>query len=91
MKPETLEDRLAALLDLQRRVDGEIIRVRSAIRDTTSKPRQRRSRHERPPCGTEQGYQWHRTRKQDADDDCKSAHASHVRVTTLARRLRGAA
>lgn len=89
MNPQSLEDRLDALVALQLKVDQEIARVRSAIRD--SKPGQiRRSRHIRPPCGTEQGYQWHRTRKQDADDACKAAHAAHQRVAAHERRKRAA-
>lgn len=74
---EEREERLAALLRLRERVDEEIVRLQAAAR---RKVRSRRSRHEKPPCGTEQGYQWHRSRDQAADDACKLAHRLHNRV-----------
>ena len=50
------DERLAKLLTLKTKVSVEIDREESAL----GIRRRRRSRHIRPECGTEAGYQWHR-------------------------------
>lgn len=50
------QERLQKLLTLKTKVNLEIDQEESAL----GIRRRRRSRHERPECGTEAGYQWHR-------------------------------
>ena len=88
MSVQTLDQRLAALRDLRRRVDAEIARVETAIADErTEAQRQRRSRHDRPACGTEAAYQWHRYREDRVTcGACRAAHSRHVTDWRAARR-----
>lgn len=81
------EERLEKLQTLRSKVTVEIDREESAL----GIRRRRRSRHIRPECGTEAGYQWHRYRaKKDpenhpwplpADDvcGCREAHRQRWR------------
>lgn len=50
------QERLEKLLTLKTKVVTEIDQEESAL----GIRRRRRSRHVRPDCGTEAGYQWHR-------------------------------
>lgn len=83
MSVQTLDQRLAELRTLRRRVDEEIRRIRSAIADQS---RSRRRVGELPPCGTEQGYQWHRRHGEARDRDCLDAHAAYERERAAERR-----
>lgn len=81
------QERLEKLLTLKAKVCLEIDQEESAL----GIRRRRRSRHVRPDCGTEEGYQWHRYQaKKDpanhpwplpADDTCgcREAHAKRWR------------
>jgi len=80
---QTLEQRLVELRDLRRRVNAEIRKVQGAIDD--QRPRKRRN-GEKPPCGTEQGYHWHRRQGEPADQGCRDAHASYERERAAQRR-----
>jgi hypothetical protein len=83
----TLEQRLVELRDLRRRIDAEIRKVTGAIDDVRAQRAERRSRHERPPCGTDQGYEWHRYREERVTcADCKAAHSLHVTEWQRAKR-----
>lgn len=81
------EERLEKLRALRAKVADEVTREEIAL----GIRRTRRSRHVRPDCGTEAGYQWHRYRaKKDPvghpwplppDDPCgcREAHAKQWR------------
>jgi hypothetical protein len=79
----TLEQRLVELRDLRRRIDAEIHKVTGAIDD--QRPRRRRN-GEPAPCGTEQGYQWHRRSGVTKDRECLDAHAEYERRRKALRR-----
>jgi hypothetical protein len=78
--------RLRDKASIERRInDLRTLRIRLADEITTLEarlvaPPKKRSRYDPPPCGTEQGYQWHHYRKQDADEACLAAHALHARA-----------
>lgn len=90
MSVQTLEQRLAALRDLRRRVDAEVRKVKAAIADERPPTTRRRSRYDVPECGTEAAYQRHHWYRELADRACLDAHAAHERERAAARRLRAA-
>lgn len=69
------EQRMRELQRLQASIDAEVRRVASLMRAS----RQRRSRREVPPCGTESAYQRHRYRGEEKDAACLLAHSWHER------------
>lgn len=83
-----LRRRLRRLLDLQADVSNEIQRVRvelSAASGSTARPK--------PPCGTDQGYQWHRYHEPENwplplidPCGCRRAHTEKQRLREVARR-----
>lgn len=77
MSVQTLEQRLAELLRLREAVNREIDRVQAAL--LPPPVRIRRSKHDIPPCGTEQGWQRHHYRGEPQDDACVLAHRHHNR------------
>lgn len=83
--PEThrLKARLRELLALQARVSNEVRHTRDLI----GLRQERRRTVAKPPCGSEQSYQWHRYHERDqwplpADDPCgcRQAHAEWNRL-----------
>lgn len=76
--------RLNHLITLRAKVEAEIAAERARLGIPTPPPAAARApRGWRPPCGTEQGYQWHRHHERDqwplpADDPCgcRAAHAA---------------
>lgn len=83
------QERLEKLLTLKAKVTVEIDEEQAAL----GIRRRRRSRHVRPECGTEAGYQWHRyqAKKDPANHPwplppgdpcgCREAHAQRYRDT----------
>ena len=74
--------RLSKLAELRRRIDEEMVILSEYVISTPK-------RGERPPCGTERGYQWHRYHDADnwplpKDDpcECRAAHAAFERART---------
>lgn len=90
MSVQTLEQRLAALRDLRRRVDAEVRQVKAAIADQKPPSKRRRSRNVIPDCGTESAYQRHHHFGEIADEACLAAHAEHERARAASRRERKA-
>lgn len=87
----TLRARLRQLRDLQRRVAHEIDVVTDQLAIHTDGRRIYRSRHRKPPCGTEAGYQWHRYNEPDnwplpKDDPC-GCRAGHARRRRIAEQI----
>lgn len=74
MSVQTLDQRLDSLVALRAAVDREIRRTRAALKDS---PRRRTPNGQKPPCGTERGYQWHRRHDRAFDDDCRAAHSAY--------------
>lgn len=77
-------DRLARLRELRTKLDAEADSLARMVAGRQSASR-RRSRHIRPDCGTEDGYQWHRYRGEKCEP-CRVAHAAHNRQQQRARR-----
>lgn len=79
----TDEARLAQLLTLRRRIDGDIKRVETRIDRGRIR---RRPRRQRATCGTDGGYYRHlRTTNTPACEDCKAAHRVAERVRRIQR------
>jgi hypothetical protein len=88
----TADQRLRDLLALRAQVDREIAATKERL--DVDRPRVRRSRHVQPPCGTPEGYQWHRYNQPDqwplpkSDPcGCRAAHAADQRVRDQLRRI----
>lgn len=80
-----LKTRLRDLLALQARVSNEVW----ATRDLIARHQGRNKTVAKPPCGTEQSYQWHRYHEPEhwplpADDPCgcRLAHTEWNRLRT---------
>lgn len=89
MSIQTLDQRLASLLDLRKATDAEIRRVRKAIAADMAPRRKRgpyRSRTEIPPCGTDSAYHRHRHFGELIDDECRAAHNAYERERAADRR-----
>lgn len=99
--PSTPGQRIDELIALRNRIDHDIVeetrkaianlmdvrdRIDDAINELGAHLPKRRSRKTPAACGTESGYQAHRHRKESACDDCKAAHATHVRRADAVRR-----
>ena len=82
MTPST--DPAARLIELDRLAE-KIARERRRL--LAIAPRDRRSRHDIPPCGTETGYQRHYWRGEDCEP-CRVAHAAHNRAQYRAAQQR---
>lgn len=80
-----IRGRIRELQALRNRVDDELTVLTAELGEV----RERRSRNVKPPCGTEQGYQWHRYRrdKYPPCDSCKAAHNAHERARAARKRL----
>lgn len=81
-----IKRRMEALTDLRKRVDDELLVLADEAMTADIPGQTRRSRFVTPECGTETGYQRHRTRSETCEE-CKAAHAAHERVKAARRRL----
>lgn len=83
-----LNKRIEDLIALRNRIDDELLVLADEAQgvDIPGTMR-RRPRHVVPECGTESGYQRHRTHGETCDE-CKAAHSAHERVKSAQRRLR---
>lgn len=81
------DERLARLHSLRARINDEITALEDKIR---RREHHRRPNGTKPPCGTEDGYQWHRRRHEPRDDECLAAHAAYERVRGAKQRIREA-
>jgi hypothetical protein len=80
---ERLESRMDELAELNKRVEGEMRRIKAALRRTNPNGR---PPGPRPPCDTERGYQRH-YREGEHCDRCLAAHRRHERARYAARKL----
>lgn len=81
-----IKRRMEALTDLRKRVDDELLVLADEAMTAQIPGQTRRSKLVIPDCGTETGYQRHRTKGENCDE-CKAAHAAHERVKAARRRL----
>lgn len=87
-KLRELQKRFTQLQTLRKNIDTELLVLADEIEHIGAAPAsRRRSRHDRPECGTESGYQAHRYRGETCED-CKAAHRHHERVAAARRKLR---
>ena len=80
----TDHERLARLHGLKARVTDEITVLEAKLR---SGGRNRLPNGQKPPCGSEKGYQWHRRYDRAWCDACRAAHAAYERGKAAQRRL----
>lgn len=78
--------RVQELIALRRQIDSEIARVAAVAK--VKAPERRTPRGQRPPCGTDRGYYWHRNHDEDQCAPCRRAHADAETVRKIARRRR---
>lgn len=76
------EDRKRALVAQIRRLQTELARLETADVDP---PVPSRPPKPRPKCGTERGYQYHRTHGEPRCEKCRIAHNSHNRALLRAK------
>ena len=75
--------RLSQLLDLHKRIEGELRRVSKIV--AAESPKRRRVAE----CGTESGYQRHRRTLRDTPcDACKEAHSTYESHRAYRAKLR---
>lgn len=80
--PQQVNARVLQLLELRRRIDGELALL-------ASQPAPRKSTRSEPSCGTESGYYHHRRiTKTDACPACKAAHTAADRARYARRKAR---
>jgi hypothetical protein len=88
MSVQSIEQRIAELLHLRRKVDDELARLAAVA--GVEKPRHR-SKKVIPECGTESAYQRHRYYGEPQDDACRAAHNEYERVRSEMRKARARA
>lgn len=82
-----IQKRIEQLADLRKRIDIELALLVDEVQNIdVPTSHRRRSKFQRPQCGTESGYQWHR-KNGPCCEDCKNAHAEHERLKSARRRL----
>lgn len=83
-----LQKRFEQMTELRKRCDDELLVLADEIENFgVPAPQRRRSRFEKPECGTESGYQAHRRNGKTDCEPCRVAHRMHERIAATRRRL----